>query len=120
MAANQLDAATIAQLLASQKSRGEYDSTVSDFLKSGIAGIEIPLDSGVYAGKPAKTVKTGLDLARKRVKDGSVVHAGGDKLRVIVATEGEGESEVSHLYLINTALTGQDIPDDDETPTDEA
>lgn len=108
--ANALSAEMIQQLLSQTKSRGEYDAVLKDFLNSGQAGIEVDLDSGPLAGKRAKQVKVGFDNARKKAKDGQVVHPGGKDVRVIAITgkDGEGneltENSEDHVYLINTAL----------------
>lgn len=110
MAANVLDANMIAELLSKQKSRGDYDAQVDEFLAEGVAGIEISLTEGRFQGKKAAQVKTGLDNARKRTKDGGgLVHEGGQFLKVIAVTGGEGEED--HVYLINTAVTAEGATD---------
>jgi len=93
--ANVLDPAKIQELLAAGRTRGAYGTVLSDFLTSGEAGIEVPLDSGPIAGKSSKQAKTGLDSARKRTDEkGNLVYAGAQNVRVI---EQDG-----HVYLINT------------------
>jgi hypothetical protein len=95
--ATALSAEQIQQLLSTQKSRGDYDAEVRDFLASGEAGIQVPLDQGRFSGRDAKKVKTGLDNARKRTTDaGSLVHEGGQNVKVIVSDD--------NVYLINTAV----------------
>lgn len=99
--ANVLDPAKIQELLAAGRTRGAYGTVLADFLTSGDAGIEVPLDNGPIAGKNSKQAKTGLDNARKRTDDaGKLVYDGAQNVRVI---EQEG-----HVYLINTAVTVED------------
>lgn len=102
--ANVLDAATIANLLSKQKSRGDYDAELVAFLESGEAGIEVSLTDGRFTGRAAKMVKTGLDNARKRTKEGGgLVHEGSQNVKVIaLGNKEKGEEE--HVYLINTAV----------------
>lgn len=90
----------IQELLSNQRSRGDYDAVLSDFLDSGEAGIQVDLDSGVLAGKDAKKVKTGLDNARKRINQstGKPVFEKGHAVKVIVAED--------NVFLINTASVG--------------
>jgi len=102
--AGTLNAAQITELLSQTKSRGDYDAVLKDFLSSGEAGIEVDLESGRLAGKRAKMVKVGFDNARKKSKDGKIVHEGGLDVQVI-AVNGENQSD-DHIYLINKALAG--------------
>lgn len=96
--ATALDPATIQELLSKQKSRGDYDVELREFLAGGEAGIEVSLSDGRFAGKPSGTVKTGLDNARKRTNDaGGLVHEGAQNVKVI---ESDG-----HVYLINVAVS---------------
>ena len=92
----------IQELLSNQRSRGDYDAVLSDFLDSGEAGIQVDLDSGVLAGKDAKKVKTGLDNARKRINQstGKPVFENGHAVKVIVAED--------NVFLINTTSVGTD------------
>jgi hypothetical protein len=104
---NVLDAATIQELLSKQKSRGDYDAELRAFLEQGVAGIEISLTEGRFAGKKAGQVKTGLDNARKRTNDaGALVHDGGQNVKVIALGDAE-KGEEEHVYLINTAVTAE-------------
>lgn len=92
-----LDADTIAALLAGQKSRGDYDRVITEFLTSGEPGWLVDLETGPLAGKSAKQVKTGLDNARKRTDQaGKLVHEGGADIKVILNDE--------KAYVINTAV----------------
>jgi hypothetical protein len=85
----------IAELLAKGRSRGDYESFLREFLDSEEAGWEVPLDSGPFAGKTAKQVKTSFDNARKRLgDDGKAKIDGGTAVKVIVADD--------KAYLINT------------------
>lgn len=110
--ANTLDAATIQALLSKQKSRGDYDADLSEFLSSGEAGVEIDLTSGRFAGKRAKQVKVGFDNARKKTNEKGLVHAGGNLVKVIALNsknDDEGNAvnpDDEHVYLINTQLLG--------------
>lgn len=91
----------IQQLLANQRSRGDYDAVLSAFLDGGEAGEQVDLESGVLAGKDAKKVKTGLDNARKRINQstGKPVFEQGHAVKVIVAED--------NVFLINTASVGE-------------
>ena len=98
MARQALTAEAITALLSNQKSRGDYDAEIAEFLTSGEAGILVPLDEGRFAGKDAKKVKTGLDNARKRPNSqGGLVHDGGQNVKVIVSED--------KVFLVNTAVT---------------
>lgn len=96
-----LTQAQIQELLANQRSRGDYDAVLAEFLDSGEAGIQVDLESGVLAGKDAKKVKTGLDNARKRINQstGKPVFEQGHAVKVIVAED--------NVFLINTASVGE-------------
>ena len=110
--ANVIDAAQIQELLSRQKSRGDYDADLREFLQSGEAGVEIDLTSGRFAGKRAKMVKVGFDNARKKTNEQGLVHPGGNLVKVIAVNdknddEGNPKGEVDEkIYLINTALLG--------------
>lgn len=111
--AQAIDAQMIQALLSKQKSRGDYDADLREFLNSGEAGVEIDLTSGRFAGKRAKQVKVGFDNARKKTNDQGLVHAGGTAVKVVAINdkndeEGnpKGEQE-EHVYLINTSLLGE-------------
>jgi hypothetical protein len=99
--ANALTAEQIQALLSNQKSRGDYDAEIREFLAGGEAGILVPLDSGRFSGKDAKKVKTGLDNARKRTTDaGGLVHEGANNVKVIVSED--------QVFLVNTAVAAGD------------
>lgn len=116
--ATTIDAATIQQLLSKQKSRGDYDADLKEFLGSGEAGVEIDLSSGRFAGKRSKQVKVGFDNARKKTNDQGLVHTGGNLVKVIAVNSKDDENGnpvgEEHVYLINTALLG-----DGEAPAEE-
>jgi hypothetical protein len=98
-----LDPSRIQQLLKKGRTRGDYEGVIRAFLESSEAGIEVPLDSGPFAGKTGEQVKIGLDNARKRVdgKTGQPAIEGGHALKVI--KEGNSEkNEEQHVYLIDT------------------
>ena len=101
MARQALTAEAITALLSNQKSRGDYDAEIGEFLASGEAGILVPLDEGRFAGKDAKKVKTGLDNARKRMNSGGtgLVHEGGNNVKVIVSED--------QVFLVNTAVSAE-------------
>lgn len=96
----------------SKTNAGEY---LRDFLSSGELGREVDLNTGSFAGKPAKVVKTALDNARKKVNDetGQLVIPGGTDIQVRVkqVTNGKkGDEKVvleEHLYIINTKLVAE-------------
>jgi hypothetical protein len=92
-----LDDAFIADLLQGQRTRGDYDTVLRDFLASGAPGILIPLDSGPMTGKSADQVKTGLENARKRTDSntGQLVHQGAQNVRVVKKDD--------LVYLIDTS-----------------
>lgn len=86
----------ISELLSSQRTRGDYDKALSEFLKSGETAIEVNTDSGVLAGKSADQVKTGLENAKKRTNEsGQLVHTGANNVRVIKKEEA--------VFLIDTS-----------------
>jgi hypothetical protein len=110
MSALTIDA--INELLAGSRSRGDYDSVLSEFLNSDDAGIEVDLTSGPLAGKDPKNVVTGFNNAKARMnkETGTPVHPGGHAVKVILRTVGEGEAAESHVFLINTAKVGDGTP----------
>lgn len=116
MASQPLTADAIAALLATSRGRGDYDSVLSDFLKSGDAGIEVDLSAGALAGKDAKNVVTGLNNAKGRMnkETGEPVHKGGHAVKVILRKVGEGENAEEHVFLINTSLVGGGVPEEAE------
>jgi hypothetical protein len=81
MSVEELNADQIAELLASSRQRGVYDAELKSFWESDNPGVKVNLESGVFAGKKAQSVKTGFETARKR--DGAPEGAG-DNLRVIL------------------------------------
>ena len=93
----------------SKTNSGEY---LRDFIESGQLGREVDLNAGTFAGKPAKTIKTALDNARKKVNDetGQLVIPGGTDVQVRVkqVTNGKKGAEKKvleeHLFIINTKL----------------
>lgn len=89
--ANVLSEDRINELLSMSKQRGLYEAEINSFVASGSRGVEVPLDSGTFAGKKAQSVKTGLDNARKKLDDVEVKNA----IRVI--------KEEDHVFLLNTA-----------------
>lgn len=122
MAQKVLDFAEIARLRAAQKTKGEYDAEIAEFLSSGHPGVEVSLEEGRFAGKKGENVKTGLDNARKRTNEaGTLVHSGGNYVSVMLIGSSkpneDGSTDEQHVYLFNTALSAES---DDETPEDEA
>jgi hypothetical protein len=108
MASTPLTAEAIQALLASSRGRGDYDSVLADFIKSGETGIEVDLSAGALAGKDAKNVVTGLNNAKGRMnkETGEPVHKGGHAVKVILRKVGEGDNAEEHVFLINTSLVG--------------
>lgn len=119
MASQALSNDAIQALLATSRGRGDYDSVLSDFLKSEEAGWEVDLSAGALAGKDAKNVVTGLNNAKTRMnkETGNPVHPGGHAVKVILRKVGEGDNAEEHVFLINTALVGGSTEDKE---TDEA
>jgi len=111
----------IQALLATSRGRGDYDSVLSDFLKSGEAGIEVDLTAGSLAGKDAKNAVTGLNNAKTRMnkESGEPVHKGGHAVKVILRKVGEGDAAEEHVFLINTALVGGGNQQAEEDATEE-
>lgn len=105
----------ITSILGETRSKTNAGEYLSNFLQSGELGREVDLDAGTFAGKPAKTIKTALDNARKKVNDetGELVVKGGTDIQVRVkqVTNGEkGEKKVvleEHLFVINTKLVAE-------------
>jgi hypothetical protein len=108
MASQALSQDAIQALLATARGRGDYDTVLSDFLKSDDAGIEVDLTSGALAGKDAKNVVTGLNNAKTRMnkETGLPVHQGGHAVKVILRKVGEGDAAEEHVFLINTTKVG--------------
>lgn len=107
-----LDLSAIQELLAGSRARGDYDTVLSDFLKSGDMGIEVDLNNGPLAGKNnekgAKNVVTGFKNAAKRMNDdGQPRHPGAHNVQVIMRKVGEGDNADYHVFLINKAQLGQ-------------
>lgn len=107
-----LDLSAIQELLSTSRARGDYDTILDDFLKSGDMGIEVDLTSGPLAGKNtekgAKNVVTGFKNAAKRMgDDGQPRHPGAHNVQVINRKVGEGEDAEYHVFLINKATLGQ-------------
>jgi hypothetical protein len=88
---NVLSDERINELLSLSKQRGLYEAELKAFIESGVRGIEVPLDTGTFAGKKAGSVKTGLDNARKKIEDVDVRNG----LKVIKQEE--------QVFLLNTA-----------------
>jgi hypothetical protein len=96
----------------SKTNAGEY---LREFIASGELGREVDLNVGSFAGKPAKTVKTALDNARKKFNEETkelVIPGGLDvQVRVKEVTNGKKGDErkvlESHLFVINTKLVAE-------------
>ncbi len=86
MSALTLDA--INELLKGGKTRGDYDTVLSEFLSGPDAGTEVDLTSGPLAGKDAKNVVTGFNNAKSRMvkETGQPRHPGGHAVKVIKRT----------------------------------
>lgn len=95
MAVTELSDNAIQELLASTKTRGDYDREIGAFIEGGQKGVEVSLDSGTFAGKKATSVKTGFELARKRPAT-KEAHAEVENVRVI--------NSDNRIYLIRTDL----------------
>jgi len=105
----------ITGILGSTRSKTNAAEYVEDFLKSGELGREVDLSVGSFAGKDAKTIKTALDNARKKVNDetGSLAIPGGTDVQVRVKQETngkKGDEKVvlsEKLFIINTKLVAE-------------
>lgn len=105
----------ITGILGSTRSKTNAAEYVEDFLKSGELGREVDLTVGSFAGKDAKTIKTALDNARKKVNDetGKLAIEGGTDVQVRVKQETNGkkgaEKQVlsEKLFIINTRLVSE-------------
>lgn len=106
----------ITELLQKQRTRGDYETVIRNFLETGEQGIEVPLDSGPLTGKTAEQVKIGLDNARKRVgSDGKPSIEGGHALKVVKVGNAD-KNEEQHVYLIDTSkVQGQSSDDNEES-----
>jgi len=90
MASTELSADLINQLLSSSKQRGQYDAELKAIIENGAKGVQVDLENGVFAGKKAQSVKTGLDNARKKLAEDVR-----DTIRVIMQDD--------QVFVINTA-----------------
>lgn len=92
-----IDTDKIQALLAGGRQRGVAGKVIKDFLDSGEAGIEVPLDEGAFKGKTAKQTKMALDNAKKSSNANGLVFAAGPDLRTFVEKDGDTE----RVYLVN-------------------
>lgn len=112
MATSELSLEEITGILGSTRSKTNAADYVEEFLKSGELGREVDMNAGTFAGKDAKTIKTALDNARKKVSDetGTLAIPGGTDIQVRVKQETNGkkgaEKQVlsEKLFIINTKL----------------
>lgn len=126
----------IEELLASAKTRGDYEDFLRDFISGDDVGIEVDLSSGTLAGKDPKNVATGFNNARKKMNadTGKPAVDGAPAVKVILKWVDTGEPltdengnrvtndkgvpqnvKDGHVFLINTAKLG----DGAETPSDD-
>ena len=91
----------LASILAGARGRGEYKTVLKAFIEAGIRLAQIPLDTGLFEGKKAQTVKTGFENA----KNAKEPVAGSDKVKVVKRTTGEGDNKVEAVYLVNQAVS---------------
>lgn len=83
----------LAEILSGARGRGEYKTVLGAFIDAGIRLAQIPLDSGLFEGKKASTVKTGFENA----KSSKEPPAGADQVKVVKKDE--------KVYLVNQAVT---------------
>lgn len=141
MAGTALNLDQIEQLLASSRTRGEYEDYLRDFIAGPNVGIEVDLTSGTLAGKDAKNVYTGFNNARKKMDadTGKPAVEGGAQVQVILkqvdmvdadgnvipetdengnpVKDEKGNTVVKkegHIFLINKAK--YQVPGSDATP----
>lgn len=102
--ANALTSDQITELLASSRSRGEYDQYLKEFMESGDPGRLVERDGGILAGKTEDQTKVGLENAKKRTNDaGELVHKGANLIKVI---KKEGQ-----VYVIDTSKVEGHVED---------
>lgn len=89
--ATALDNDVIAQLLASSKTRGQYEDELKAFIARGNRGELVNLTDGVLQGKKPQSVKTGFENARKKLDDETKA-----TVQVILNED--------NVYLINKAV----------------
>jgi hypothetical protein len=108
---NALTADQITELLASSRSRGEYDQFLKGFMESGDAGTLVDREGGILAGKSEDQAKVGLENAKKRTNDaGELVHKGANLIKVI---KKEGQ-----VYIIDTSKVEGHVPDSEPVAAD--
>lgn len=86
------DEATLAQVLAGARGRGDYKTILSAFIEAGVRLAQIPLDGGMLEGKNAQTVKTGFENA----KSSKEPPEGADQVKVVKKDD--------LIYLVNSAV----------------
>lgn len=127
MAGTSLTMDAIETLLASAKTRGDYEIELKNFIASDDIGIEVDLSSGSLAGKDPKNVATGFNNARKKMNadTGKPAVEGAPAVKVILKLIDTNEPETDangnpvtddkgntvtkkegHVFLINTAKLG--------------
>jgi hypothetical protein len=148
MAGTSLTMEAIETLLASAKTRGDYEVELKNFINSDDIGIEVDLSSGSLAGKDPKNVATGFNNARKKMNadTGRPAVEGAPAVKVILKLVDTEEPETDengnpvrddkgnvvtkkegHVFLINTAklgdgatAPGEDVEVEGATPEVEA
>jgi hypothetical protein len=86
------DEDTLADILRGARGRGDYKTVMVAFIEAGVRLAQIPLDSGLFEGKQAQTVKTGFD----NVKNSKEPPEGSDKVKVVKKND--------QIYLVNQAV----------------
>lgn len=86
------DEATLAEILAGARGRGDYKTVMEAFIDAAVRLAQIPLDGGLFEGKKAQTVKTGFE----NVKTSKTPPEGADKIKVVKKND--------QIYLVNQAV----------------
>jgi hypothetical protein len=86
------DDATLADILAGARGRGDYKLVLDAFIKSGYRLVEVPLTEGAFAEKKPQTVKTGFENA----KSGKEPPEGAAEVKVVKKDD--------KIYLVNQAI----------------
>lgn len=86
------DEATLADILAGARGRGDYKTVMKAFIEAGVRLAQIPLDGGLFEGKKAQTVKTGFE----NVKTSKEPPEGSESIKVVKKND--------QIYLVNQAV----------------
>jgi hypothetical protein len=100
-----LTAEQIQALLGKTRQKGQYLELLNKFIESGEMGVNVQDTWVELRDKQPSTIKQGFEGA----KDKKEAAEGAELVKVITNKEGEGDSAVTTVYLINMAIAGQQI-----------